>query len=39
MEQALLDLYKQKDITMEEAINHTTHADELRRMIENANRK
>ncbi len=39
MEQALLDLYNTKQITMEEALNHTTHADDLRRMIESANRK
>jgi len=39
MEQALLDLYVNKQITQEEALNHTTHAEDLRRMIENAGRK
>lgn len=38
MEQALLELYLDKQITLEEALNHTMHADELRRMIENASK-
>ena len=38
MEQALLELYLDKQITMEEALNHTMHADELRRMIDNASK-
>ena len=36
MDQALLDLYTGKQITMEEALNHTMHPEELRRMIDNA---
>ncbi|MDO5297659.1 MAG: type IV pilus twitching motility protein PilT [bacterium] len=38
MEQALLELYLDKQITLDEALNHTMHADELRRMIENASK-
>ncbi len=38
MEQALLELYLDKQTTLEEALNHTMHADELRRMIENASK-
>lgn len=34
MEQALLELYKSKRITYQEAILHTMHPDELHRMIE-----
>lgn len=34
MEQSLLDLYKNKQITHEEALNHTMHPEDLRRMIE-----
>ncbi len=36
MDQALLDLYMNKQVTMEEALNHTMHPEELRRMIDNA---
>jgi Tfp pilus assembly ATPase PilU len=36
MDQALLDLYLNKQGTMEEALNHTMHPEELRRMIDNA---
>ena len=39
MEQALLDLCVNKQITMEEALNHTIHVEDLRRMIENASRR
>lgn len=34
MEQSLFDLYKAKQITYEEAMNHTSHPEDLRRMIE-----
>ncbi|MDQ7822118.1 MAG: type IV pilus twitching motility protein PilT [Candidatus Eremiobacteraeota bacterium] len=34
MEQSLLDLYLSKQITYEDAINHTMHPEDLRRMIE-----
>lgn len=34
MEQSLLDLYLAKQITYEDAINHTMHPEDLRRMIE-----
>lgn len=39
MDQALLELYVTKKISMEEALNHTMHAEELRRMIDNATTK
>ena len=34
MEQSLLDLYDAQQITYEDAINHTMHPEDLRRMIE-----
>jgi len=34
MEQSLLDLYQNKQITYEDALNHTMHPEDLRRMIE-----
>jgi len=36
MEQAIFELYLAKQITEEEAIAHTTHPEEVRRMIEGA---
>jgi len=39
MEQSLLDHYMNKQITFEEALNHTMHPDDLRRMIEGAGGK
>lgn len=39
MEQSLLDLYMNKQVTFEESLNHTMHADDLRRMIEGAGGK
>lgn len=39
MDQALLDLYLTKQVTMEEALNHTMHVEDLRRMIDNASAK
>jgi len=34
MEQSLYDLFRSKQISFEEAINHTMHPEDLRRMIE-----
>ncbi|MCD4786272.1 MAG: type IV pilus twitching motility protein PilT [Candidatus Eremiobacteraeota bacterium] len=34
MEQSLYDLYQNKQITYEDAMNHTMHPEDLRRMIE-----
>jgi len=34
MEQSLFDLYQNKQITYEDALNHTMHPEDLRRMIE-----
>ncbi len=39
MEQSLCDLYLNKQITLEDAINHTMHTEDLRRMIDSAGRK
>ncbi len=36
MEQALFELYSSKQITEDDAMNHTGHAEELRRMLDNA---
>jgi twitching motility protein PilT len=38
MEQALFELLQAKQITVEEALSHTMHPDELKRMIESARR-
>jgi twitching motility protein PilT len=39
MEQSLYDLFCAKMITAEEALNHTMHPDDLRRMIEGGRKK
>ncbi|HXE72275.1 MAG TPA: type IV pilus twitching motility protein PilT [Candidatus Nitrosotenuis sp.] len=39
MEQSLLELYQNKQITFEDAINHTMHPEDLRRMIESSGKK
>jgi twitching motility protein PilT len=39
MEQSLLDLYLNKQITLEDAVNHTMHPEDMRRMIEGAGGK
>ena len=39
MEQSLLDLYMNKQITFEDALNHTMHPEDMRRMIEGAGGK
>ncbi len=36
MEQALFELYSSKQITEEDALNHTSHTEDLKRMIESA---
>lgn len=37
MEQALFELYTNKQITEEDALNHTSHPEDLKRMIDGAN--
>lgn len=39
MEQSLMDLYLSKQISLEDALNHTMHGDDLRHMIDGHNRK
>lgn len=39
MEQCLLDLYTNKQVSYEDAVSHTMHSDDLRRMIESGARK
>jgi Tfp pilus assembly ATPase PilU len=38
MEQGLFELLQSKQITVEEALAHTMHPDELKRMIESSRR-
>jgi len=39
MEQSLLELFTAKQVTLEDALLHTMHPEDLRRMIEGQGRK
>ncbi|MCL5773199.1 MAG: type IV pilus twitching motility protein PilT [Firmicutes bacterium] len=39
MEQCLMDLYSSKQVSYEDAVSHTMHPEDLRRMIESGTRK